>query len=280
VSNTFASRRSANRRRRSEAREQILDVARRELQIKPFRELGVDELMQATGLSRTAFYRYFPDREAVLVDLLEEVWGALADARDVETATEGMASASSMVGLTQLLSENRHVLKAIADAAPGDEDVEQAYRSFMHSYWIEDLTARIADAQGQGLATGLDPELAGEALGWMAERLVTQSLERDPHEVLDTIIAIVAKCIYSGPIGGGGSGAAGASGQAGSSGQPGSPGQAGGVGAAGAGARGGSAPNGEVAARSDDVKPETRRSSGRRRAGAKRDGTAPGSDES
>ncbi len=152
----------------------------------------------------------------MLVDLLEEVWGALADARDVETATEGMASASSMVGLTQLLSENRHVLKAIADAAPGDEDVEQAYRSFMHSYWIEDLTARIADAQGQGLATGLDPELAGEALGWMAERLVTQSLERDPHEVLDTIIAIVAKCIYSGPIGGGGSGAAGASGQAGS----------------------------------------------------------------
>ena len=274
MSNTFASRRSANRRRRSEAREQILDVARRELQIKPFRELGVDELMQATGLSRTAFYRYFPDREAVLVDLLEEVWGALADARDVETATEGVASASSMVGLTQLLSENRHVLKAIADAAPGDEDVEQAYRSFMHSYWIEDLTARIAEAQAQGLASGLDPELAGEALGWMAERLVTQSLERDPHEVLDTIIAIVAKCIYSGPIGGGGSGAAGGSGPAVG------PAEADGVGAAGSGVPGGSTPNGETAAGSGDDQPDTRRSSGRRRAGSKRGGTGAGSDES
>lgn len=203
MSNTFASRRSANRRRRNEAREQILDVARRELKLKPFRELSVDELMQATGLSRTAFYRYFPDREAVLVDLLEEVWGALAEARDVEVGTEGIASAATMAGLSELLAENRHVLKAIADAAPGDEDVEQAYRAFMHSYWIEDLTARIVDAQQQGLAAGLDPELAGEALGWMAERLVTQSLHRDPDQVLDTIIAIVAKCIFStsGPAG-------------------------------------------------------------------------------
>src|SRR6059058_4569756 len=75
ISHTFADRRLANRRRRNEAREQILQVARRELKTRPFRELSVDELMQATGLSRTAFYRYFPDREAVLLDLLEEVWG-------------------------------------------------------------------------------------------------------------------------------------------------------------------------------------------------------------
>ena len=86
MSRTFATRRSANRRRRSEARQQILDVARSELKVKPFRELSVDDLMEAAGLSRTAFYRYFPDREAVLVDLLEELGGALAEARDVESA--------------------------------------------------------------------------------------------------------------------------------------------------------------------------------------------------
>ncbi len=198
VSNTFASRRSANRRRRNEAREQILEVARRELKAKPFRDLSVDELMQATGLSRTAFYRYFPDREAVLVDLLEEVWGALAEARDVETAGDDRVSASSMAGLAQLLADNRGVLKAIADSAPGDEDVERAYRSFMYSYWIDDLTARVVEAQRLGMAGGLDPELTGEALGWMAERMVTQSLDRDPSEVLDTIIGIIARTLFSG----------------------------------------------------------------------------------
>jgi AcrR family transcriptional regulator len=196
MSHTFADRRLANRRRRNEAREQILEVARRELKVRPFRELSVDELMQATGLSRTAFYRYFPDREAVLLDLLEEVWGELAEARD---ADPDLTDSASLPRLTQLIADNRAVLKAVADAAPGDEDVERAYRTFMHSYWIDDLTARLADAQRRGLATELDPQLAGEALGWMAERLVTQSLDRDPGQVLDTIVAILVKCLYSVP---------------------------------------------------------------------------------
>src|ERR1700741_2307724 len=107
MSHTFAARRLANRRRRSEAREQILEVARRELRVRPFRELSVDELMQATGLSRTAFYRYFPDREAVLVDLLEEVWGELAEARD---ANPDPATPASLEGLARLIAENRAVL--------------------------------------------------------------------------------------------------------------------------------------------------------------------------
>src|SRR5215469_13970378 len=98
VSHTFATRRSANRRRRNETREQILETARRELRTKPFRELTVDDLMQGTGMSRTAFYRFFPDREAVLLELLEDVWGALAEARDRE-GPGGDVSAESLTAL-------------------------------------------------------------------------------------------------------------------------------------------------------------------------------------
>ena len=173
MSNTFSSRRSANRRRRNEAREQILDVARRELKVKAFREISVDELMQETGLSRTAFYRFFPDREAVLIDLLEEVWTDLAEARDLDGPAEGEVGPASMARLRQLLADNRGVLKAVADAAASDEEVERTYHEFMYSYWIDDLTARIKKAQESGLAKGLDPEVAGEALGWMAERMGT-----------------------------------------------------------------------------------------------------------
>jgi TetR/AcrR family transcriptional regulator, ethionamide resistance regulator len=196
VSHTFATRRSVNRRRRNETREQIVETARRELRTKPFRELTVDDLMQGTGMSRTAFYRFFPDREAVLLDLLEEVWAGIAEARDAEGAGEGV-SAASVAALRELLAENRTLLKAVADATASDEEVEQSYRAFMRDYWINDLTDRIKKAQGQNLAQGLDPELAGEALGWMAERMVTQTLDHEPDKVLDTIIAIVAKCLYS-----------------------------------------------------------------------------------
>jgi TetR/AcrR family transcriptional regulator, ethionamide resistance regulator len=196
VSHTFATRRSANRRRRNETREQILEPARRELKTKPFRELTVDDLMQGTGMSRTAFYRFFPDREAVLLDLLEDVWGSLAEARDRE-GTGGDVSADSIAALRGLLAENRSLLKAVADATASDEEVERSYRAFMRDYWIDDLTDRIRKAQERGLAQGLAPELAGEALGWMAERMVTQTLGREPDEVLDTILAILAKCLYS-----------------------------------------------------------------------------------
>ncbi len=151
--------------------------------------------MHGTGLSRTAFYRFFPDREAVLLDLLEEVWTVLAEARDAETAGD-QVPAASVAALSQLLADNRGVLKAVSDAAASDEEVERNYQAFMRSYWIDDLTARIKDAHDRGLARSLDPQLAGEALGWMAERMVTQSLDKDPAELLDTIITIIAKCIY------------------------------------------------------------------------------------
>ena len=197
MAHTFASRRSANRRRREEARQRILDATRQILQGKPFRDLTVDELMSATGLSRTAFYRYFPDREAVLLDLLEEVWGELADARDAELGGADFDDASSMARLTESLAANQAVLKAITDAAPGDEDLDRAYRAFMHSYWIDDITARIVEAQRHGLGVGLDPGLAGEALGWMVERMVTQAVDKDPRRILETLITIVRKCLYS-----------------------------------------------------------------------------------
>ena len=173
-----------------------------------------------------------------------------------------------MAGLSELLSENRHVLKAIADAAPGDEDVEQAYRSFMHSYWIEDLTARIVNAQEQGLAAGLDPKMAGEALGWMAERLVTQSLERDANEVLDTIISIVAKCIFSSSGPGGRAQAADQGGtEAGGSGED-------SAGAASeSGAANGSPDSEETATAPGGERPDVGRPAGHRRATTRRGGT-------
>jgi AcrR family transcriptional regulator len=197
MSTTFAGRRSVLRRRRSEARQQILDAARRELETTSFRDLRVDDLMKATGLSRTAFYRYFPDREAVLVELLEEVWAALGDARDEGPGTDPL-SADHVDRLAAVLAGHRGVLKAVADAATGDEYLERSYRAFMYDFWIGELVARIPAAQSRGLGGGLDPELAGEALGWMAERMVTQTLDRDPRMVLDTIIAIVVRCLSTG----------------------------------------------------------------------------------
>jgi AcrR family transcriptional regulator len=199
MSYTAATRRSVNRRRRTEAKRQILAAARQGLKTKPFRDLTIDDLMKATGFGRTAFYRYFPDREAVLVELLEELWDELEEVRDsTPPDTEDLqASYDARTNrLRDLVAEDGYLLKAVADAAAGDADVEQTYRALMHDYWIQDLTERIREAQALGLATDLDPELGGEALGWMLERFVTQTLDRDPQLVVETITAIIVKSLY------------------------------------------------------------------------------------
>jgi AcrR family transcriptional regulator len=201
MSQTLASRRSANRRRRTEAKQQILDAARQELQAKPFRDLTVDDLMKPTGFGRTAFYRYFPDREAVLIELLEELWGELEQARDAagygaRASQFGTFDEEAVVRLYDLVAKNRALFKAIADAAGGDDDIEEAYRSLMHDYWIRDLLALVTDAQARGFAAELDPEVTAEALGWMAERFVTKSVNRHPRLVVDTIVTIVARCVF------------------------------------------------------------------------------------
>ena len=201
MSQTLAGRRSARRHRHNEAKQQILDAARRELASKPFRDLTVDELMKPTGFGRTAFYRYFPDRESVLIELLDELWSELQEAKDAAgfgaKADEfGSFDDEAVVRFYDLMASNRALLKAIADAAGSDDDLEESYRRLMHDYWIRDLNARVTDAQTHGFGTELDPQLTAEALGWMVERFVTQSVDREPRVVVDTIVTIVARCVF------------------------------------------------------------------------------------
>jgi AcrR family transcriptional regulator len=201
MSQTVAGRRSAGRRRRHEAKQQILDAARQELETRPFRDLTVDDLMKSTGFGRTAFYRYFPDREAVLIELLDQLWGELREAKDAagfgaRVEEFGSFDDEAVVRFYDLMAKNRALLKAIADAAGGDDDLEESYRRLMHDYWIGDLLARVTDAQAHGFGTELDPELTAEALGWMVERFVTQSVDREPREIVDTIVTIVTRCVF------------------------------------------------------------------------------------
>jgi hypothetical protein len=66
----------------------------------------------------------------------------------------------------------------------------------MRDYWIRDQLAVITEAQARGFASGLDAEATAEALGWMVERFVTQTLERNPRLVVGTLVTIVARCVF------------------------------------------------------------------------------------
>lgn len=54
----------------------------------------------------------------------------------------------------------------------------------------------MTDARAPGFGTELDPELTAEALGWMVERSVTETVAPEPRPVVDTIVTIVARCVF------------------------------------------------------------------------------------
>jgi hypothetical protein len=66
----------------------------------------------------------------------------------------------------------------------------------MPDYWIRDWLAPATDAQARGFTGELDAETKAEALGWMVERFVTQTVDRDPRLVVDTIVTVVARCVF------------------------------------------------------------------------------------
>ena len=57
----------------------IGDATRRLLATTSVNELTVDAIAKAAGVSRTAFYFYFPTKQAVVADLLDGLWERFGD---------------------------------------------------------------------------------------------------------------------------------------------------------------------------------------------------------
>src|SRR4051794_2808122 len=135
---------STRRRRRTPeaAQREIIAAAEQLLHERPFRELTVDEVMRRTGLSRPSFYVYFKDRHELVLRLVQHLASEmLVVANRWYEATEPSPQMlrEALEGTIAVYSEHSAVLRALADAAVDDPDVEQAYGQLIQGF--VDLTA-------------------------------------------------------------------------------------------------------------------------------------------
>jgi AcrR family transcriptional regulator len=104
-----------------EARQRILEAARRLLRERPFGSLNVRDLMNEAGLARTIFYRHFDALADLAPELLPDSGDPLADqvARldDVDAAVRAIVD-----GQIALYAEHGPLLRAVDDAANHDPD--------------------------------------------------------------------------------------------------------------------------------------------------------------
>jgi TetR/AcrR family transcriptional regulator, ethionamide resistance regulator len=194
----------ARRRRRSPevAEAEIITAAESLLRERPFRELTVDEVMRRTDLSRPSFYVYFRDRHHLVLRVVEHLGSELFTMSDrwLRGTGEGPEVArEALDGIVAVFAEHGPVMRALADAAADDSDVEQAYTDLVQTF--VDATARHIDEEiAAGRILQLDAYETAKALVWMMERYLNLSLGREPltpHEaVADTLATIWTRVLY------------------------------------------------------------------------------------
>jgi len=190
------------RQRRHDAEQQILDAAERLLRERRFRDLTVDDIMAATSQSRTAFYRFFTDRHALLIrliyDLAEELW-AMSESWMTGTGDPVHEGRQALERLVGVYTAHGPLLAAIAEAAGSDDEVEKVYGGLVQRF-VDGTAARIERDQAAGRALPLDPREGAAALVWMTERYLAATFDEpgtgDRSKAVDTLLAIWMRAIY------------------------------------------------------------------------------------
>ena len=142
----------AHRRANEQA---ILDATETLLRERPYRDLAIEDVMTSAGLTRTAFYRYFPDLESVLLRLVEDIADELAAATtrwiEADPADGRAALVDAGLELAETYRTHGRLLAAFADAAAVSPDVDDAWRAVIDGF-IDDNITRLADLAAQGSA--------------------------------------------------------------------------------------------------------------------------------
>jgi AcrR family transcriptional regulator len=176
------------RHKREATRRAIMDALEVLLDSGPYEEVRVEDVMAASKLTRTAFYRYFPDLESVLLAWIEIIGNEFFDAAnrwlssDVDP-DEGIVTA--MTGLAGVWARHRGLLKGIFDAATTGSRVQLAWRELVESF-IVPVQDRLDDLSEHGRTSMPHTAETARALVWMVERYFFETIGRDAGISTDT----------------------------------------------------------------------------------------------
>lgn len=126
-----------------ERRERLLAALRDLLEVRPLSSIGIAEISRAAGVTRSAFYFYFPTKAAAVAALLSDMRDRIVEAGDAWYAGGVGAPAErvrlAVEGSVRLWRDQAALMVAMLDAAGQDPEVRQAWQT-----WIGEFTERIA----------------------------------------------------------------------------------------------------------------------------------------
>ena len=195
---------SPRRRRRTPeaAQREIIEAAEALLRERPFRELTVDEVMRRTELSRPSFYVYFRDRHELVLRVVQHLFQNFMGPSGAWLMNEQGGPQELQEGLrgaVEVYRDRGHVLRALADAAADDPDVETAYLGLVNSF--RDLIAtKIEQEVAAGRAEQVNAAELATALIWTCERYLYLSFapgnDVECETIAETLSLVLTRTIY------------------------------------------------------------------------------------
>ena len=195
------SQRDTRRRSRDEVQEAVRDALVQLLRASPFKDVTVDELARAAGISRTAFYFYYRSKNEVLMAAADETSAEVYAEADRWWHGEGPPEQlvrAALEGIAAVYLEHADILRAAVEATTYDEEFKTFYTGL-----IQRFVTQTADHLRRELEAGrlrrLDPDPVAEALVWMAERCNHAFLlleDRPVSDVVESLTTIWVHALY------------------------------------------------------------------------------------
>ncbi len=165
-----SSRRRAPGTRPDRMRERLVNAARTEFSEQGYFETTVALIVKRAGCSRGTFYKYFPDKDAVLESLFQEMF---RDINPPPSLGEGLISGIDPTREQDLARVITLVLDMFAVNTPLNwsllqgvffsRQLNQNYRHWFE-HFSEPVAAKVACQQARGRCTGVDPQVASQII--------------------------------------------------------------------------------------------------------------------
>jgi len=196
-----SSQQGSRRRTRAEIQEAVRTALVEMLAERPFKDVTVDELARRAGLSRTAFYFYYPDKNEVLKEAANDVAAELYAEADRWWHGEGppvQLVREALEGIAGVYTAHADMLRAAVEATTYDPEFRAFYESLIQRF-VDATAEHLRRELDAGRLRPLDPGAIAEALVWMAERCNYAMLlleGRSVREVVDSLTAIWIHSLY------------------------------------------------------------------------------------
>lgn len=199
-----AAARKQRRRRRDETRLAI-DAAALELlgHGLPFKDLTVESITRAAGITRSAFYVHFTDKEHLLASAAEEVVEALYEQADRFWSGEGSPASrihNALSGVIGIYARRPEILRAVTEASTYDEEIREVWAALVERFVVA-TADHIRSEQRAARAADLEPDATADHLVRMVERCCyvhIASGDRSPDALAQSLTAIWMSVLYPG----------------------------------------------------------------------------------